>query len=123
MYILDSFKKSLKIIDPELFVVMDYETNTYDIWKDCEFEVGNTHWKEERMIDSFEFLNDDALTHLRYRKWLGREYNTVDDPKRYQAWIKETNKIAIEKKHNLALDMMTRGWMKIHDHKTKKTFI
>jgi len=123
MYIPRSFLHELKIIDPELFVVQDYETGTYDIWKDCEFDVGNKHWKEERMIDSFERLNDDALTKLRYRKWLGRKYNVVEDPKRYHAWIKETNKVAIEKKHNLALDMMTRGFMKIHEHGTKKTFI
>jgi hypothetical protein len=123
MYILRCFEKALRIIDPEFFIVMDCETNTYDIWKDCEFEMGKTRWREERMIDSFDKLNDEALTKLRHRKWLGRKFNVEEDPKRYHAWLKETTRIAMEKKHDLAMDMITRGWMKINDHNTKKTFI
>lgn len=123
MYIPVWFTKALNIIDPELFVAIDYEARTYDIWKECEFEFGHERWKEERMIDSFERLDDNALTKLRYRKWLGRKFNIEEDPTRYHAWIKEQARIAQEKKHNLAMDMISRGWMKIHDHETKKTFI
>ncbi len=123
MHILPSFLKALKIIDPEFFVVQDHETGTYDIWKDCTFEFSKERWKEERMIESFERLDDDALTKLRYRKWLGRKFNVENDPKRYHAWMKEQARVAMEKKHNLAMDMISRGWMKINDHNTKKTFI
>lgn len=126
MYIPKYFIRELKNIDKALYVVKDYELGMFDIYKEVEVEVpkklGSFLYKEHRMIDSFRYLNDDALMHLRYRKWLGNKFETAKDPRKYWKWMKDQEKKVKEKKIEEARDMQAKGWIEAYNWDKRKVF-
>jgi len=126
MYVPNFFRRQLKIIDPELFVVKDESLNMYDIWKivNVELETRFKHirYKERRLVASYRYLNDDALANLRYRKWLGNKFETGKDPRKYLKWLKDQEKEERKKKIAVARDMQAKGWMKIYNTGRRKMF-
>lgn len=116
------FLRDLKIVDTGLYVIYDGETDTFDIYKNVDKTMGKLRWSEVRMIDSFRYLNDAALTQLRYRKHLGRKYETPVSPNRY---IDAMDRAAKEKKakiHEGVIDEMAANLKTVYDAHTKTHF-
>ncbi len=88
------FLRLLKDINPEFYVKIDYQNRVYLI---CRMKYvpethadGSVHYiQEERIVDDFEHLNDAAMAHLRYRKWLGTKYRTAEGVERWRLYLKE----------------------------------
>ena len=120
------FRRALKIIDPKFYVVIDYDSQTYDIWKEVEIDIKTKfrwkRYKEHRMVAYFYHLNDSALADLRYRKWLGNKFETPKDPKKYWAWMRSQDKEEKKKKIEEARAMQAEGWVRIHNVGRRKMF-
>jgi hypothetical protein len=63
-----------------------------------------------KTVDVFKHLNADALMHLRYRKWLGRQMKIVEKPGAEFSYLLAQEKAAKAKEMDLAYDMMTEGF-------------
>ena len=109
------FKRELSFIDPTYYVKKDSPDGPYAIMKDADiyikFRDGTVYkTKEPRVVDSFMRLNDAALTHLRYRKWLGRQMKIIENPGRELAYLEAQEKAAMAKERELGNDMAAEGF-------------
>jgi hypothetical protein len=79
------FLKELACIDPTYYVRVNYEAEMYDVMKEAEiyikFRDGTIYKrKEPRVVGSYPHANYEALTSLRYRKFLGRQMRIIEKP-------------------------------------------
>jgi hypothetical protein len=129
VYVSKTFLKSLALIDRSWRVVPDESDNTYSIVKDVSVKipieggkVGIVHGP--RTVAVFQGEPIDAhLDELRRRKRWGEEMKIVENPMNELKYYKRLNDEAKAKKKELALDMMTAGFMKMHKMATSQTFI
>ncbi len=115
MYIPKYFLHELKIIDSTYFVEIDYNKGLYRIVKEVDVVIpskmnGSIRIRGPRAVDVFTHLNDAALTHLRYRKWLGRQMNIVENPKKELAYLEAQDKAAMAKEKEIGYEMMAEGF-------------
>ena len=113
MYVPRWFLRELRFIDPTSRVEYDGKP-LYRIVKDVDMIIpvpfrGTIHVKGPRTVDVFPYLNDSALTHLRYRKWLGRRMNIIENPKKELAYLEAQEKAAMAKEREIGYEMMAEG--------------
>lgn len=101
-------------IDKRYYVQYDSDPEVLLCW-DVHVEIDG----EDKIIGSFEHLNAKALTELRYRKWLGRNFATKKERERY---LGRDNIKAKEKGHEDNIDLIAHGFMEMHNMKTRKRF-
>jgi hypothetical protein len=64
-----------------------------------------------KTVDVFQRLNADALMHLRYRKWLGRQMKVIENPNAEWNFMVAQERAAKAKEMNIAHEMMAEGMM------------
>jgi hypothetical protein len=111
----DWFVREMKrTIDHRYRVEVDEATKIYKIVMDSDVVVespmrGAFRITGPKTVDVFTHLNADALMHLRYRKWLGRQMKIIENPQREFAFLMAQEKAAKAKEMNLAHEMMAEG--------------
>jgi hypothetical protein len=119
------FKKELAIIDPHYKVEFNdrYQYFTVFMLKEYVVENENGARKVSRYVPlaTYRSLNDTALTDLRRRKQIGLRFQRTYAPEAYLDWIRAMGRESREKEQELALEMKTEGYMKIHRHETSHT--
>lgn len=109
------FLRELKTVDPTYYVRTKEDTQVYEIVKDADILVespmrGAFRITGPKVVDVFRYLNDEALTHLRHRKYLGRRMNILESPQKEFSFLMAQEKAAKQKEMNIAYDMMTEGF-------------
>lgn len=129
MYVPEWFVKSLKVIDPTWRVEQDNSDGTYMIMKDVSVAVpldggrtGIVHGPRTVAVFQGE-LCEAHLNELRSRKKIGERMNIVENPANELLFYQRMNREAKEKRKEMALEMMTEGFMKMHKMATSQTFI
>ena len=129
MHVSKEWLKALKIIDPTWRVECDESDGTYMVIKDVSVQVpldngrvGVFHGPRIVSVINHE-PGDRDLEDLRARKAWGLKMNIVENPANELKYYADLNKMAKEKKRELALDMMTEGFMKAHKIATTATFV
>lgn len=115
----EHFKKNLKLIDPDYVAIYNPEYDVFEIKSRQKIMKGDVPKWLVFNLAIFKELNDEALTNLRYRKWLGRKYAKKGE---YLKWIKEMNAEAKAKRRQIALEQQAEGYIKIHNFGKKKYF-
>jgi len=110
------FLRELKTIDYRYRVEANEETQSYRIVMDADVVVespvrGAFRITGSKVVDVFQHLNADALMHLRYRKWLGRQMKIIENPRAEWSYLLAQEKAAKAKEMNIAHDMMAEGMM------------
>jgi len=110
------FKRELRTVDHRYRVEVDEPGQIYRIVMDADVIMespfqGAFRITGPKVVDVFQHLNDDALTHLRYRKWLGRQMKIVENPRAEWSYLLAQEKAAKAKEMNIAHDMMAEGMM------------
>jgi len=113
------FKKDLKIIDPNYRAIYNPEYDLFEIKNRIEIRKANVPKWLVFNLAVFKELNEEALTNLRYRKYLGRKYSKKGE---YLKWIQSMNSEAKLKRRQLALERMAEGFIKIQNFGKKKYF-
>lgn len=113
------WKKDLKRLDPNYTTVYNPEYDVFEIKSREAIRKGNVPKWLVFNLAIFKELNEEALTNLRYRKWLGRKYTTTAERIK---WIKEMNEEAKAKRREIALEMIAEGFIRIHNFGRKKYF-
>lgn len=108
------FIKELKTVDERYYVVADEETRLYKIMMNSDIVVHSKFRGAHRItgpktVDVFRHLNANALTHLRYRKWLGRQMKIMEKPNAEWNFIQAQEKEAKKKEMDLAHEMIAEG--------------
>lgn len=108
------FLRELRIIDHRYRVVPSEETQSYRIVMDADVVVesptsGAFRITGPKTVDVFQHLNADALMHLRYRKWLGRQMKVIENPNAEWNFMVAQERVAKAKEMNIAYEMMTEG--------------
>jgi hypothetical protein len=108
------FLRELKTVDPNYYVVANEEARVYRIMMNSDVVVespmrGAFRITGPKTVDVFQHLNADALMHLRYRKWLGRQMKIIENPQNELAFLMAQEKAAKAKEMNLAHEMMAEG--------------
>jgi len=130
MHIPKWFTSELASIDPKYFIEYNDAYNYYEIKHHVEYCVVDDWGRVEKRsvnptVAVFQHLNDAALTDIRRRKKIGEMFARLSDKdsaKAYRKWIVNQNAEAKRKAQELADEMMTKGFMKIHKLQTSKTF-
>ena len=107
------FKRELKILDPKYYVVYNDHYNYFEIKHTVRIIRHGREFISRPNLAVFKVLNDAAMTNLRKRKYVGRKFQ--GDTKKYLNWIRRNNEEAKEKKRQIGLEMMTEGYMRIHN--------
>ena len=129
MYVPKQWLKALSIIDPSWRVECDESDGTYMVVKDVSVKIPMEDGKMAivhgpRTVAVFRGeLGETHLDELRARKKLGEQMKIVENPVNELRYYANLQKEAKAKKHELALDMMTEGFMKMHKLATSQTFI
>ena len=110
------FLRELRIIDHRYRVIPVEETQSYRIVMDADVVVespvrGAFRITGPKVVDVFQHLNADALMHLRYRKWLGRQMKIIENPRAEWNYLQAQERAAKAKEMNIAHDMMAEGFM------------
>jgi len=110
------FKRELSFVDPTYYVRINKATMVYEIVKDVDIRIPFrdrtvARITGPRVVDVFRYLNDAALDHLRYRKWLGRRMKIVENPGRELAYLQAQEKAAMQKQKQIGYEMMSEGMM------------
>jgi hypothetical protein len=112
------FISELACIDPTYYVRIKEESQVYEIVKDADVVIEDPQYGMRayritgpKVVDVFRYLNAEALTKLRYRKWLGRQMKIVENPRAEFNFLLAQEKAAKEKEMRLAYDMMSEGLM------------
>jgi len=116
----DWFKRELTLLDPSLHIEYDQTVDRFFILKDLDYVLGKEKHRETFIRASFKYLNDSALTNLRYRQYLGRRY--MDRPGAYLRWLKEEEKETMAKVKEEGIDQIVAGLMKAYKLATSQTF-
>ena len=114
------FTKELKIIDDTYYVVFNKRYEYYEIKKEMNVIKDGRLVVVKPTLAVFRRLNDRALNNLRERKYTGRKFSA--DPMKYLSYLNSLNKEAKAKKRELALEMMSHGYMAIHNLGRRKIF-
>lgn len=114
------FERELKIIDDTYFVVFNKMYEYYEIKKEMNVVKNGELVVVKPTLAVFRRLNDGALNNLRERKYMGRKY--AGDPKKYLNYINSLNEEAKKKKQQLAIEIMSEGYMRIHNLGRTKIF-
>jgi len=110
------FLRELRIIDHRYRVIPVEETQSYRIVMDADVVVespvrGAFRITGPKTVDVFQRLNADALMHLRYRKWLGRQMKVIENPNAEWNFMVAQERAAKAKEMNIAHEMMAEGMM------------
>jgi len=108
------FLRQLSCIDPTYYIRLNEETHLYEIVKDVDhvipFRDGQKYrLRGPRIVDVFIRLNDDALNKLRYRKYLGRRMNILENPQKEFNFMKAQETAAKAKEKALCDEMVAEG--------------
>jgi hypothetical protein len=104
------FVKSLALIDGDYFTEYDELSRGWYILRRMEMKKKGVHIKNPR-VGWYKRLNEDTLTDIRKRKWLGRKYDTVNHPEKYLNMIIQNNKEATLRRKREALYRIADGLM------------
>jgi hypothetical protein len=120
------FKRELRTVDPNYYVVINEESQVYRIMMNSDVVVQSPFRGAYRIIgpktvDVFRYLNDEALTKLRYRKWLGRQMKIIENPNAEWNFLQAQEKAAKAKEMDLVYDMMAEGGMEAYKIDRKHT--
>jgi hypothetical protein len=110
------FLRELRIIDHRYRVIPVEETQSYRIVMDADVVVespmrGAFRITGPKTVDVFQHLNDDALTALRRRKYIGRQMKILERPNAEWEYLIAQERAAKAKEMNIAHDMMAEGMM------------
>ena len=112
------FRRELRTVDHRYRVEADEKAQVYRVVMDSDVVIHLPQYgmKGKRIIgpktvDVFRHLNADAIMHLKYRKWLGRQMKIVENPRAEFNFLLAQEKAAKEKEMRLAYDMMSEGLM------------
>lgn len=128
MYVPKQWLKSLQVIDPSWRIECDESDGTYMVVKDVRVQIPLEDGKVAvvhgpRIVAVFRGdLCEANLDELRARKRLGEQMKIVEDPMNEIRYYHRLNQEAKEKRSQLALDMVTEGFMKAHKMATSQTF-
>lgn len=114
------FSRELEIIDDTYYVVFNKKYEYYEIKKQMNVVKNGELVVVKPTLAVFRRLNDRALNNLRERKYVGRKY--ARDPMLYLKYLNSLNEEAKKKKHELALEVMAHGLMRIHNIDRKTIF-
>jgi len=108
------FLRELKLLDPDLKVRYNPDLNYFEVTKVVNAYLpkkggGYAHIQRELIRAVYDHLNDEALTNIRYRQYLGRKHNAKGDPNAYMKLIMEENKAAKAKESRRAREMIAEG--------------
>ncbi|MCK4829685.1 hypothetical protein KA005_78905 [bacterium] len=127
-YISQWFLKELLVIDPTYFVKWDKHFNSYySVHKRMNInridkDTGICINIKNPVVATFKHLNHSALDNLRKRKQMGAKFCKPHDPLAYLKFIVKQNQEGKRKAKQLAREMVTEGFMKIHKLQTSKQF-
>jgi hypothetical protein len=118
------FKRELRCIDPTYYVRVNTVAQSYDVMKDAEiylkFKDGTVYQrKEPRVVGSYPYANSEALTNLRYRKWLGRQMKIVEHPERERKMLQEAEDEHKRKEQDAGTELVAQGLIE-HDNLANK---
>jgi len=113
-YIPKWWTRELRIIDPKYRAIWNDRYRYYHI------QYFNGPLKRWTNIGTYRYLNDNALEDMRRRKRLGLKLR--GDPEVYMRWMREQENESKRKEKEIAEDMITEGYMKIHEVGRKQTF-
>jgi hypothetical protein len=110
------FLRELRMIDHRYRAEADEQGQIYRIIMDSDIVIESPIYGEHRItgpkvVDVFQHLNADALMHLRYRKWLGRQMKIIENPRAEWNYLQAQERAAKAKEMNIAHDMMAEGFM------------
>jgi len=110
------WRKELSFIDPRYRVIWNKHYRYYNV------QYFNRHPLVRRWtnIAVYRYLNDQALDDMRKRKRMGLKCK--GDLNQHMKWIKEQEREAKRKEGEIAQEMMTEGYMKMHEVGRKKSF-
>lgn len=107
-----------RTIDHRYFVEADENAQVYRVVMDADVVVSAPQYgmRAKRIVapktvDVFKHLNADALMHLRFRKWRGRQMKILENPRAEWSYLVAQEKEAKDKEMRLAYDMMAEGFM------------
>jgi hypothetical protein len=108
------FKKELKYIDASYYVRTIENGQLYEIVmnvdRELKFRDGTVyHITGPKVVDVFRYLNDAALNTLRYRKWLGRQMNIIENPQKELDYLAKQEAAAKAKEKEIANEMVAEG--------------
>ena len=107
------FLRELRAIDPRYYVEQD--GNIYNI------RYFNEKQQEVRTVETFQRLNDSALSWLRFRKYLGIKFRYSEGPDRGLAKVRRQRLECKQKETDEAIDMITEAFMKAYKIETTST--
>lgn len=110
------FVRELRIIDHRYRIVPSEESQSYRIVMDADIIIphkinGSIHIQGPKTVDVFRYLNDDALTKLRQRKYWGRMMKIIENPRVEWNFLQNQEKAAKQKEMDLAHEIMAEGIM------------
>ena len=110
------FLAELACVDPTYYIRMKEDTQVYEIVKDADVVVespmrGAFRITGPKVVDVFQYLNADALTTLRRRKWWGRQLKILERPNAEWNYMVAQEQAAKAKEMNIAHEMMAEGMM------------
>ena len=113
------FRRELKLLDPELKVKYNDTLNYFEVYKIVNHYISDKEGrriqiKRESIRAVFDYLNDSALTSLRYRQYLARLHNAKGDPNAYTKLLRRENKEARKKEHLRGQEMINAGYRKMY---------
>jgi len=114
------FERELEIIDDTYYVVFNKRYEYYEIKKQMNVIKDGRLVVVKPTLAVFRRLNGKALDNLRERKFMGRKY--AGDPKKYLNYLNSLNVEAKKKKQQLAIEMMSEGYVRIHNLGRRKIF-
>jgi hypothetical protein len=110
------FVRELKTVDHRYRVEVRESSQVYAIVMDADVVVespirGAFRITGPKTVDVFQHLNDDALTALRRRKYIGRQMKILERPNAEWEYLIAQERAAKAKEMNLAHEMMAEGMM------------
>jgi len=114
------FKRELKIIDPEFYVVYDEEGDVFDVHKKCILGTGKNKYVEDCVVAYFTIPNSAALDSMRRRKQLGIELDVERNPERHRKWLFYQQMKTKKAKEEEAIEQITEGLMEIDKYAKRK---
>ena len=112
------FPKKLRRLDPDLKIVWNEEYQTFEIWKTLRkvfWSNGKKQLIEQEVCRAaYDYLNDDAMTNLEHRAWIGRHIYTGNETdeesaRKYERWLRAEERETKQKEREKARDMVAQG--------------